>query len=104
MKRGLLLIDRGSREKEVKQELEVICKKIKEKGNYKFCNYCFLEVIPPFIEEGINQSISHDIDELINCSLLPLSRKKDQGSCKRINWISRKNRCKTTNNQTHEHA
>jgi len=35
MKRGLLLIDRGSREKEVKQELEVICKKIKEKGNYK---------------------------------------------------------------------
>ena len=65
MKRGLLLIDRGSREKEAKQELEVICKKIKEKGNYKFCNYCFLEVIPPFIEEGINQSITHDIDELI---------------------------------------
>ena len=28
MKRGLLLIDRGSREKEAKQELEVICKKI----------------------------------------------------------------------------
>jgi len=58
LKRGLLLIDRGSREKEVKEELEVICKKIKEKGNYEFSNYCFLEVIPPFIEEGINQSLT----------------------------------------------
>ena len=64
MKRGLLLIDRGSREKEAKQELEVICKKIKEKGDYKFSNYCFLEVIPPYIEEGINQSLTHNIDEL----------------------------------------
>ncbi len=64
MKRGLLLIDRGSREEEAKQELEVICKKIKEKGKYEFSNYCFLEVIPPFIEEGINQSLAHDIDEL----------------------------------------
>ncbi len=64
MKRGLLLIDRGSREKEAKQELEVICKKIKEKGDYEFSNYCFLEVIPPYIEEGINQSLTHNIDEL----------------------------------------
>ena len=64
MKRGLLLIDRGSREKEAKQELEVICKKIKEKGNYEFSNYCFLEVIPPYIEEGINQSLTYNIDEL----------------------------------------
>jgi len=64
LKRGLLLIDRGSREKEAKQELEVICKKIMEKGNYEFSNYCFLEVIPPYIEEGINQSLTHSIDEL----------------------------------------
>ncbi|MEA2044208.1 MAG: CbiX/SirB N-terminal domain-containing protein, partial [Thermoproteota archaeon] len=60
----MLLIDRGSREKEAKQELEVICKKIKEKGDYEFSNYCFLEVIPPYIEEGINQSLTHNIDEL----------------------------------------
>ena len=64
MKRGLLLIDRGSREEEAKQELEVICNKIMGKGNYEFSNYCFLEVIPPFIEEGINHSLTHDIDEL----------------------------------------
>ncbi len=50
MKRGLLLIDRGSREKEAKDELDLICKRVKEKGNYEFSNYCFLEVIHPFIE------------------------------------------------------
>ena len=55
MKRGLLLIDRGSREKEAKEELDIICKRIKEKGNYEVSNYCFLEVIPPFIEEGIKK-------------------------------------------------
>ena len=49
MKRGLLLIDRGSRENEVKEELEFICDKVKEKGKYDFLNYCFLEVIPPFM-------------------------------------------------------
>ena len=35
MKRGLLLIDRGSREREASEELETICNEIKEKGNFK---------------------------------------------------------------------
>ena len=39
MNRGVLLIDRGSREEEAKQELEVICNKIMGKGNYEFSNY-----------------------------------------------------------------
>ncbi len=64
MKRGVLLIDRGSREKEVKEELDFICKKVKEKGNYVFSNYCFLEVIPPFIEEGIKKCIQQEIESL----------------------------------------
>ena len=64
MKRGLLLIDRGSRENEVKNELELICQRVKEKGNYEFSNYCFLEVIPPFIEEGIKKSLTSEIDSL----------------------------------------
>lgn len=64
MKRGLLLIDRGSREKEAKEELEVITKSVKEKGNYLFSDYCFLEVIPPFIEEGVNEAIKKEIDSL----------------------------------------
>ena len=33
MKRGLMLIDRGSREREAEEELEIICEKGKEKGN-----------------------------------------------------------------------
>lgn len=64
MKRGLLLIDRGSREKEVQDELRYICEQVKTKGNYLFCNYCFLEVIPPFIEEGIEKCLKHEIDAL----------------------------------------
>jgi len=64
LKRGLLLIDRGSREKEVKEELEIICKKVKEKGNYVFSEYCFLEVIPPYIEEGIKKCLENNIDSL----------------------------------------
>lgn len=64
MKRGLLIIDRGSREKEVQGELSYICRKVREKGNYHFSNYCFLEVIPPFIEEGIEKCLSQGIDAL----------------------------------------
>ena len=53
MKRGLLLIDRGSRQREASEELEVICEGIRDKGDYNFVDYCFLEVEPPYIEDGI---------------------------------------------------
>ena len=64
MKRGLLLIDRGSREREASEELELICSGIKAKGDYIFTDYCFLEVEPPFIEDGIQKSLKQDIDSL----------------------------------------
>ncbi|MEW6044570.1 MAG: CbiX/SirB N-terminal domain-containing protein [Thermoproteota archaeon] len=64
MKRGLLLIDRGSREKEVRDELDLICRRVKEQGSYAFADYCFLEVLPPFIEEGITNCLKKDIDAL----------------------------------------
>jgi len=64
LKRGLLLIDRGSREREASEELEEICKQIKKKGEYVFTDYCFLEVEPPFIEDGIQRSLNQDIDNL----------------------------------------
>ena len=64
MKRGLLLIDRGSREREASEELEVICKGIKAKGDYVFTDFCFLEVEPPFIEDGIPKCLKQDIDSL----------------------------------------
>jgi sirohydrochlorin ferrochelatase len=60
----LLLIDRGSRERETSEELEIICKKIKERGDYVFTDYCFLEVEPPFIEDGIEKSLKQKIDSL----------------------------------------
>ena len=59
-----MLIDRGSREREAEEELEIICKKVKEKGNYNFTEFCFLEVVPPFIEDGMNKCLKKDVDEM----------------------------------------
>lgn len=61
MSRSLLLIDRGSKEREVKEELEELCLLIKKTSNYDLVNYCFLEVVPPYIEEGIESSISDNL-------------------------------------------
>lgn len=64
MRRGLLLIDRGSREREASEELEIICNAIKVKSDYIFTDYCFLEVEPPYIEDGIMKCLKQDIDHL----------------------------------------
>ncbi|MFQ5441035.1 MAG: sirohydrochlorin chelatase [Nitrosopumilaceae archaeon] len=64
MKRGLLLIDRGSREREASEELESICAGIKTKEDYVFTDFCFLEVEPPFIEDGIKKSLKNNISSL----------------------------------------
>jgi sirohydrochlorin ferrochelatase len=64
LKRGFLLIDRGSREREASEELEIICNAVKAKGNYVFTEYCFLEVEPPYIEDGITKCLKQDIDHL----------------------------------------
>jgi len=64
LKRGLLIIDRGSREKEASQELETICQEIKKNRDYAITNYCFLEVEPPYIEAGISKCLKEGIDSL----------------------------------------
>jgi len=64
LKRGLLLIDRGSREREASEELDVICQGIQAKGDYVFTDFCFLEVEPPYIEDGISKCLKQDIDSL----------------------------------------
>ena len=58
MKKALLIIDRGSKMKEVQDELQITCDLIKEKTEYDIVGYCFLEVIPPFIDEGIRRCIA----------------------------------------------
>jgi len=64
LKRGLLLIDRGSREREASEELETICKEVKKKGGYAFAEYCFLEVTLPYIDDGMKKCLKSDIDAL----------------------------------------
>lgn len=57
LNKALLLIDRGSREPEVRNELQELCTMAARKAHYDSVSYCFLEVIPPFIEEGINKCL-----------------------------------------------
>jgi precorrin-8X/cobalt-precorrin-8 methylmutase len=64
MKKALLLIDRGSKEQDVKDELHDICSMAKERGSYYFSNYAFLEVTPPYIEEGIHSCVKHGVEFL----------------------------------------
>lgn len=53
LKKALLIVDRGSREPDVRQELQEICTLAKSRAGYHYADYCFLEVLPPFIAEGI---------------------------------------------------
>ncbi len=64
MKKGLLIIDRGSKMKEVQDELFDTCLKLKAKTDYHYIGYCFLEVLPPFIGDGIKKCIENDVDSI----------------------------------------
>jgi sirohydrochlorin ferrochelatase len=58
LKKTLLIVDRGSREPDVRQELEQICLLSKLRADYDYVDFCFLEVLPPFIAEGIRQCMA----------------------------------------------
>jgi|SRR6185437_1668089 sirohydrochlorin ferrochelatase len=64
MKKALLIIDRGSKMNEVQHELSETCSKIKAITDYYYVDYCFLEVLPPFIKEGINKCLRYDVDAI----------------------------------------
>ena len=62
LKKALLIIDRGSREPDVRLELQDICSIAKCKAGYDYTDYCFLEVLPPFIDEGIKKCLDNGAD------------------------------------------
>ena len=62
MKKALLIVDRGSREPDVRLELQDICSIAKHKVGYDYTSYCFLEVVQPFIEEGIKNCLDNGAD------------------------------------------
>jgi hypothetical protein len=57
-------MDRGSRQPEVREELEDLCTIVKTKAGCYYTNYCFLEVVPPFIEEGIKKCQENGADSI----------------------------------------
>jgi precorrin-8X/cobalt-precorrin-8 methylmutase len=63
-KRALLLIDRGGREPEIKEELQQLCVMLKNESQYQYVGYSFLEVIPPYIEEGISKCLDVQINSI----------------------------------------
>ena len=44
-----MIIDRGSREREAEEELEIICEKVKQKGNYDFTAVSYTHLTLPTI-------------------------------------------------------
>lgn len=50
--------------KEVRDELSETCDMIKRISDYSVVEYCFLEVIPPFIDDGIKNCLEKDIDSI----------------------------------------
>mgnify|MGYP001030028843 CR=1 FL=1 len=63
-RRGILLIDRGSREPEVKEELSELCSMTRIRGNYHHSTYSMLEVTRPYIEDGISECKNADVEYL----------------------------------------
>jgi sirohydrochlorin ferrochelatase len=64
LKKALLIVDRGSKMNEVQQELLETCYIIKDQTDYYYVDYCFLEVLPPFIEEGIKKCMKQNVDTI----------------------------------------
>jgi sirohydrochlorin ferrochelatase len=64
VKKALLIIDRGSKMKEVREELSETCNIIKNVSDYEVVEYCFLEVVPPFIDKGIKDCIEKGADSI----------------------------------------
>ena len=65
--------------KEVQQELLDTCSHIKDQTDYYYVDFCFLEVLPPFIEEGINKCLAQHVDTItvVPCFLYPGMKLKD---------------------------
>jgi sirohydrochlorin ferrochelatase len=89
---AILIIDRGSREPEVREELERICSTICKTYSlrYIYTTYCFLEVIPPYIEEGISSCIANGADFIIIIPYFLYPGMKLKDSVKKAASICRK--------------
>lgn len=73
---GVLVVDRGSKDIEVKEELNKICYKIKKQTKYIFSKYCFLEVSEPSIDKMMMECFKSNIDKLIIIPYFLYSGKK----------------------------
>ena len=104
MKRGLMLIGRGSREREAEEELEIICEKVREKGNYDFTEFCFLEVVPPFIEDGMEKCLKKNVDEMTIVPYFLYPGKKVKMAVSRCNEVPKRYQNQVSCLKTNDYA
>lgn len=50
--------------KEVQEELSNTCAFVKNKSDYYYVDFCFLEVLPPYIKEGLRKCIEKGVDSI----------------------------------------
>lgn len=81
---GVLIVDRGSKDIEVKEELNKICYKIKQQKKYVFSKYCFLEVSEPSINKMMTECFKFNIDKLIVIPYFLYSGKKVKLAVNRV--------------------
>lgn len=57
-------MDRGSREREAYDELRLIVERAARGGGYDYADYCFLEVLPPYISDVMKKCLPLKLDTL----------------------------------------
>lgn len=84
MKRGLLIIDHGSREPDAYDELKIILEKVQLKSKYDYADLCFLEVFPPVLDDVIKKCPMDDLDTLTVVPYFLYHGKKTRTSVKNV--------------------
>ncbi|MCS6767950.1 MAG: CbiX/SirB N-terminal domain-containing protein [Candidatus Nitrosocaldus sp.] len=64
MKRGILLIDRGSNDPDVLIELAELCSMVEAESRYDHATYALLEVTSPTIEDALLESLGYGVEHV----------------------------------------
>lgn len=63
MRRGLLIVDHGSREREAYEEIVQITNTARSKGRYDYADFCFMKY-SPYITDGMKKCLAQNLDTL----------------------------------------
>jgi len=93
LKEAVLLIDRGSRERTVQDELKVLSESVKKLGGYAIGEFAFLEVRGPTIEEGITKCSKLGAERIIAFPYFLHNGLKCRAAIERVRELSATSGC-----------